>query len=263
MSFKQDLAGARTAADIERRYNFSKRFSEVMGIASGAQQSADEAKKAASAATGKLDESLTPQEIFNRLTNNGEAQGIYRENGQIYFNGRYILTRSFTSKGKCILEPGEEDAVYALLHTMFGDTYPIPEDYIKYFDLDGDGEVSQDDVMLLLECACGKRTIKDYPFAKESEVEVIIDPTNLEKAIKITSKNMWGRDVELYFGVNGTNICTHRGDLAVGGKLSVGKAVKFETNAVNEATLALGVLAAPKKLSWKDNGDGTYTLIGE
>ena len=90
MSSKQDLVGARTAADIERRYNFSKRFSEVMGIASDAQQTADEAKQAASEAVGKLDETLTSEEIFNRLTNNGEAQGIYRENGQIYINASYI-----------------------------------------------------------------------------------------------------------------------------------------------------------------------------
>lgn len=88
MSFKQDLAGARTAADIERRYNFTKRFSEVMGIASDAQRAAE---GAASEAAEEVKKSLTQEEIFNLLTNNGEAQGIYRENGQIYINANYIM----------------------------------------------------------------------------------------------------------------------------------------------------------------------------
>lgn len=87
MSFKQDLAGARTPADIERRYNFSKRFAEVIGVASDAQRAAEDAKEAA----GNPAEKLTPEEVFNLLTNNGEAQGIYRENGQIYINANYIM----------------------------------------------------------------------------------------------------------------------------------------------------------------------------
>lgn len=87
MSFKQDLAGARTAADIERRYNFSKRFAEVIGVAADAQKAAEDAKEAASNPAVNL----TQEEIFNLLTNNGEAQGIYREDGQIYINASYIM----------------------------------------------------------------------------------------------------------------------------------------------------------------------------
>lgn len=37
-----------------------------------------------------LDESLTQQEIFNRLTNNGQTQGLYLQNGKLYINGSYI-----------------------------------------------------------------------------------------------------------------------------------------------------------------------------
>jgi hypothetical protein len=39
LSEKQDRQGARTAADIERKYQFGKRFAEVMGIALDAQNS--------------------------------------------------------------------------------------------------------------------------------------------------------------------------------------------------------------------------------
>lgn len=39
MSEKQDRQGARTAADLERKYQFGKRFAEIMGIALDAQNS--------------------------------------------------------------------------------------------------------------------------------------------------------------------------------------------------------------------------------
>lgn len=38
---KQDRQGARTAADLERRYSFGKSFAEVLGIATGARDRAD------------------------------------------------------------------------------------------------------------------------------------------------------------------------------------------------------------------------------
>ena len=80
---KQDRQGARTAADIEQRYNFRKSFSEVMGIAEDARKIAEQASV--------LDEKLTSEEIFNRLTNNGQLQGLYRgDDGELYVNATYI-----------------------------------------------------------------------------------------------------------------------------------------------------------------------------
>ena len=52
----------------------------------GANQTAADAQ----AAVTTLDNSLTQQDIFNRLTNNGQVQGIYLQNGKIYINGSYI-----------------------------------------------------------------------------------------------------------------------------------------------------------------------------
>ena len=52
----------------------------------GANQSAKDANDSVTA----LDESLNQQAIFNRLTNNGQTQGIYLQNGKIYINGTYI-----------------------------------------------------------------------------------------------------------------------------------------------------------------------------
>lgn len=40
-----------------------------------------------------LDNSLTQQEVFNRLTNNGQAQGIFLEaDGKLYVNAEYLVT---------------------------------------------------------------------------------------------------------------------------------------------------------------------------
>ena len=50
------------------------------------------AKAYADQVTGALDDSLTQQDIFNRLTNNGAAQGLLIVNGQLYVNASYINT---------------------------------------------------------------------------------------------------------------------------------------------------------------------------
>ena len=44
----------------------------------------------ANEAVDELDTSLDQQEVFNRLTNNGKAQGIILQNGQLYINAEYI-----------------------------------------------------------------------------------------------------------------------------------------------------------------------------
>lgn len=44
----------------------------------------------ANEAVNDLDTSLDQQEVFNRLTNNGQAQGIILQNGQLYINAEYI-----------------------------------------------------------------------------------------------------------------------------------------------------------------------------
>ncbi len=85
MLSKQDRQGARTPADVERRYG--QKFSEVLGIAEETREKAQEAESAVK----DLDESLDQEGVFNRLTNNGKAQGIYRDNeGNIFINADFI-----------------------------------------------------------------------------------------------------------------------------------------------------------------------------
>lgn len=91
---KQDRQGARTASDLVQRYNFGKTFGEVYGLVQEAQKAAEVAQQA----VDELDATLTPEEVFNRLTNYGEDQGIYRENEKIYVNASYIKSGKIDSK---------------------------------------------------------------------------------------------------------------------------------------------------------------------
>ena len=47
--------------------------------------------------TTDLDNSLNQLDVFNRLTNNGQTQGLYLSNGLLYINGQYIKANSIRS----------------------------------------------------------------------------------------------------------------------------------------------------------------------
>ena len=80
---KQDGTAPRTAADLERKYNFGQSFAEVYNLVSDAQRTAEEAKNS-------VDE-LDQETIFNLLTNFGENSGVYRgDDGGLYVNATYI-----------------------------------------------------------------------------------------------------------------------------------------------------------------------------
>ena len=51
----------------------------------------------ASVAYSRMDAELTQQSIFDRLTNNGETQGIYLADGKIYVNAEYIKTGTLSA----------------------------------------------------------------------------------------------------------------------------------------------------------------------
>ena len=51
----------------------------------------------ANKAVDDLDTELTQQEIFNRLTNNGQTQGIYLKDGKLYVNASYVKTGTLSA----------------------------------------------------------------------------------------------------------------------------------------------------------------------
>lgn len=79
---KQDRLRPRTVEDLERMYNFKATKKETQE----AKRIANEAKANATGAA------MTQEDIFNRLTNNGQAQGFIMQDGQLYINADYITT---------------------------------------------------------------------------------------------------------------------------------------------------------------------------
>ncbi len=67
-----------------------------------------------------LDGKLTQAEIFNRLTNNGQTQGVYLQNGKVYINGEYIKAGEIDGS---LIKAGtvETDSLVSSTKTLDGD----------------------------------------------------------------------------------------------------------------------------------------------
>ena len=215
---KQDRQGARTASELVQRYNFGKSFAEVMGFATEAREAAAEANASAKAASEAVN-GLDQKEIFNRLTNNGQAQGLFRdEDGELYINASYIASGILAS---------------------------------------ADGTVQ-------LDLANNVVTIK-----------TVDDDTGAEGKLELTTAGILGYTWD---ALQEKFICTLR--LVAGGYESDTGNYTFSLITSHESdagltisaakrgtTLRLGVSGTKvailnKTVSWKDNGDGTYSLIG-
>lgn len=214
---KQDRQGARTPADLERKYNFGKTFEEVYGIAKSAQKSASEA----TVYVDKLDNSLNQEEIFKRLTtnDNGEKmQGVFMEDGEMYINAKYIanveelfaknitMTGKFTTTAEVFLEPGEEECAAMRKIIASHLTIPPTAEQLALYDANGDGTIDVTDLVKFRFACLGRASLIDLwegtSELKKSTVTITIDISNPEKAIRMNGTNMWGREIDQYFGVN-------------------------------------------------------------
>ena len=87
-NMRQDRQGVRLPSEVERKWNFKKRFGDV-----------HEAVNETNEEIKNLNEGLDQREIFNRLTNHGKAQGLYLdEDGNVYINASYLATGILASK---------------------------------------------------------------------------------------------------------------------------------------------------------------------
>lgn len=201
----------------------------------------------------------TQKQIFDKLTGGGAEQGLFLKDGKLYLNGTYIMAKTFTSKSMVYLPPGEPEIETIKNHIL--DLNLIPDEKIPLYDADGNGEITITDLVQFRMMALGMKSIADWPGAIKTEITATMDVSDPDRAIIFSGRNMWGRKVEIWFGLNGTNIGRNHGDFSVTGNLFVGDAFQFGKNSSGAPVLALGSEDG-KKLSWKDNGDGTFTLIG-
>lgn len=210
-----------------------------------AEEKANEASKAAV-------DAQTQEDIFNKLTNNGASQGLYMLDGLLCINATYIKSGKIVSEGMAYLPPTYDDCLDMLLSHVFPDDYP-PEDF---YDINGDGVFDLEDVRLANRVYLGNARMSDCAGAVATKVTVTIDPFNAEETVVLSGTNMWGKLISTSFGVSRSKIPHIDGDCTVSGRFSVGEHLVTPS-------LALTINETPKTLSWKDNGDGTFTIIGQ
>ena len=87
--------GLFTESEMEEVNNLIETYATELGDYSKVAQEAnvDIAVKNAQQAV----ELMTQEQVFNKLTDNGNIQGLFMDNGQLYVNGEYINTRNFTA----------------------------------------------------------------------------------------------------------------------------------------------------------------------
>lgn len=231
MSAKQDRHGARTPADLERRYNFGQSFAEVMGLANDARKYAEEAKVAAENAS----KSMTAEEVFNILTNNGANQGLYRgEDGELYINASYIKS------GELLAELLKTGVITSKDGTVKLD---LSNNRVT---IDGTRNGYKTQIVL------SSSGIVGYGESTEGEMENVL--TILMGVGGLTTgvwNDAWKESTGLSIGASSgvTELGTTEARTKIYGSY-------IDINSIMDLKI-LG-----KAVEWKSNGDGTYTLIG-
>lgn len=211
-STKMDMHGARTASDLQYRYNIRKSFADTLGVANDARDTAEEAKETAESVSTELDQ----DEIFKRLTNNGEAQGLYKdEDGQVYINAEYVvalekmfakditMTGKLTTTAEAYIPPGAEEM--EIMQAHINGLITIPAESISLYDFTGDGTVTSLDLRMAQRYNLGLDDFSTWSGAKKTTVTLTINISNPAKIIHITGTNTWGRTLDLYYGCNQTS----------------------------------------------------------
>lgn len=225
MSAKQDRQGARTVPDLERKYKFGESFAEVMGIATDARKAAELAQDAAENPSAKL----TQDEIFNLLTNNGANQGIYQaEDGEIYFNASY-------------LKSGIIDAAIVKVVNLIAERLQSVKG-VQKLDVDGAG----------LDLSYAGNVIASLN--TDSFGKSYLNVTEVDE-----SSGKFARDVQIY---GGTVTASCNEELFNGSIDQAILGIDYDGNGFVQARKAYLQEIKDKKIQWKDNGDGTFTLIG-
>lgn len=175
-----------------------------------------------------------------------EAEAAAKEASDIVVKGNQIIIY-----GETYLRPTYQDCMDMLRSVNFPDLYPAE----PFYDLNGDGVFDVNDVRLALDVFYGVADISECVSLVKSPITVAVEAKNPLETVKISGTNMWGSEVVVVLGANCTKIPVISGGCAIGGQLTVKESAVIPS-------LALSIGGAAKTLAWKDNGDGTHTLIG-
>lgn len=224
---KQDRQGARTPADLERKYNFDKRFDDAM---TAAEQASEDVKR--------LDKNMNQAEIFNRLTAGGKSQGVFMENGQIYVNASYLVTGILKSlDGKTFYL----DLVNGILKGQFSEF-----------------SISGKTVEQIAQESSGNAETNAKNYADNAAKDAVAGQTQEDVFNKLTNdgtaQGIFYQNGQLYINAS----------YLVAGILQSLDGTTFYLDLVNG--ILKGQFTefsfGGKKASWQANDDGTFTLIG-
>lgn len=116
-------------------------------------------------------EALNQESIFNKLTNNGEKQGLYLQDGKIYINGEYINSKNFKAvrnDGTETFKIDSEGNVHihaTTFHLVGDDTNVANKDYV---DSAVNGvSVGSTNIILSNESQVIPTTNSRYPFSSD------------------------------------------------------------------------------------------------
>ncbi len=193
----------------------------IAAAAADAAQKANTAEQNAKAHANAINSALNQLEIFNRLTNNGTAQGIYLSNGQLYINATYLksgtissdlintltlfakditMTGTFTNTTNAFLEPNQT-VVDRINQHLLG-TSPIPSSQTSLYDFNGNGQIDIADLVQARNAALGKSSLASWSGATKTPVTCTIDLSNPAKALVMSGTDMWGNYRESVIGVD-------------------------------------------------------------
>lgn len=229
---RQDRQGVRLPADVERKWGFKKKFANAM-----------EAAEAASKSVEELDKKLEQKEVFNRLTNNGTSQGLFMDvNGQVYVNASYIVSGILTSKD------GETfflDLVNGILKGKF-----------EEFTVQGKtvDKIAEEQAT----AKSGSALAEAKKYADNAAKSAVDGQTQADIFNKLTN-NGQNEGVYIINGqvfINASYIST--GILA--SKDGTTFYLDLDNGTLKGKFSELSI--SGKKVSWKQNTDGTFTLVG-
>ena len=157
----------------------------------------------------------TQEDIFNKLTNNGQLQGLYMQDGKLYLNATYIATGTITSTNgasKWDLNSGvvifssqktykhtdyTADDVNRLREIILGTIKPTEEDYARY-DFYKDGKMTNVDRVILSRIINEK---KDFPVKWECK----LSSSSPDELLTVTATNPWTGSKYVIFSIGTQN----------------------------------------------------------
>lgn len=257
---KQDRQGVRKPSDLERKYNFEKRFDDAMEAAADAKKTAQE-----------VDKNLDAEEVFNRLTDGGKQQGVYRgEDGNIYINASYIKTgiilASLITAG--ILQSQDKKTFYldlekGILKGQF------TEFSVSGKTVDSIAQEKADTAQSNSNKYTDDKTTSTQEYADKAAANAVSSQTQEDVFNKLTNngKNagIYILNGELYINasylVSGILQSADKKTFYLDLAKNVLKGI-FSEATILDATITEATIAG-KKVSWKQNDSGEYVLIGE